>query len=112
MGKVMTIPAPDFGLEGLEGQELLDRIEEILRAGVAEGDSDTMELLESCIKTKNLCRSIDLFGREEWERGERPAILKSNVSIETRTRQKQPSMLTKILLKLKLAKEVEEIKND
>ena len=114
----MAIPVPDFGLKGLTGQELRDRINEILREGVAEGDSTTMDLLEEHLLEEQLKhdvyedededtrQAIDLFGRDEWERGVRPTILKSNVSMGTRTKQNQPSIVTKILLKLKLAKEV------
>jgi len=124
----MAIPLPDFGgLEGLEGQALRDRIAEILREGVAEGDTTTMNLLEDHLLEQQLnhdpCydgyededtrKAIDLFGREEWKlaikEGRNPlTILESAGCIGSSNKFKiqKKSMLSKMLLKLKLAKEV------
>ena len=132
----MVVKVPDFGLEGLTGKALRDRVTEILKEGIAEGDTTTMDLFEDHLvratmneilhedqlkhdpcydgyEDEDTRKAIDLFGREEWKlaikEGRNPlTILESAGCIGSSNKFKiqKKSMLSKMLLKLKLAKEV------
>ena len=115
----MAVPVPDFGLDGLEGQERQDKIEEILSNCMAEGvtffTTDNQKPDNECEYDELTEKAIDIFGREAWERGERPTILKSASCLDTgiadeyvrhtlnKLNKRNTSMINKILLKLGLA---------
>lgn len=137
----MAVPVPDsFTIpDGLTPDETREYINKILREGVAEGDSTTMDLLKDyifeeelkkdknrgkpkstldlkhdpCYEDEDTRKAIDIFGREAWERGERPTILQSagchsdgNSKLEEMMKKRNRTITTKLLLKLGLAKEV------
>lgn len=121
----MGVPVPEFNLDGLEGEELENRILEILKQGIAEGDTTVSDSSIDDVARRNQeakleQRAIDLYGREAWEdaikKGKDPigmCTIKSAGCIGSsgkfdKIKSKKVSMIDKLLLKMKLAKEVKQ----